>query len=133
VIFFGVAKVWERHAIFFLGKFTYMAGPDLYFYIPLLHRVLARVDKRIITYTTPLQRGLTQDNIPVDVDANVFYQVQDETAAVLNVDEYYVATQLSARAAVRGMVGKSTLDELLSERQKIGGRLREHISEFTSR
>ena len=59
MIFFGISKEWERHALFFLGRFVRMAGPGLYFYVPLLHRVLARVDKRIITYTIPLQPTLT--------------------------------------------------------------------------
>ncbi len=133
MIFFGIAKEWERHALFFLGRFVRMVGPGIYFYVPLLHRVLARVDMRIITYTIPLQRGLTRDNIPVDVDAIVFYQVQDVKAAVLDVDNYHSATRLSARAAVRNMVGKSSLDELLSERDKIGILLCDHITEFTSR
>lgn len=131
MIFFGIANEWERHAIFHLGKFSRMVGPGLYFYVPLLERVLFQIDKRIITYTTPLQRGLTRDNIPVDVDAVVFYRVDDERAAILNVDHYPETTQISVRTAVRDMVGKSTLDELLSEREKIGRRLRDHVTEFT--
>ncbi len=132
MIFFGVAKEWERHGIFTLGKFGWMAGPGIYFYVPLIQRVLYRIDKRIITYVIPCQRGLTRDNIPVDVDAVVFYRVEDEQAAMLKVDDYHEATQLSARTAVRDMVGKSTLDELLAERNKIGLLLRAHITEFTS-
>lgn len=133
MIFFGIAKQWERHAIFFLGKFARIAGPGLYFYIPLLERVLFRVETRIVTYEVPLQRGLTNDNIPVEVDAIVFYQVQTPDAAVLNVENYHSATQLSAQAAIRDMVGKSTLDELLANREKISERVRDHVGEFTSR
>lgn len=110
-----------------------MVGPGLYFCIPLIERVLFKIDKRIITWTIPSQRSLTKDNIPVDVDAIIFYQVLDENAAILNVDHYHEATRLSARAAVRDMVGKSTLDELLSARDKIGAIIRDHISQFTSK
>jgi len=132
MIFFDVANEWERHALFFLGKFYRMAGPGLYFYIPILTRVLYRIDLRIITYIVPIQKGLTKDNIPVEVDAVLFYQVKDPKACVLSVDNYHHATQLGARTAIRDMVGKSELDELLAERDKIGKRLKNHIDEFVS-
>lgn len=129
----GVVNEWERHALFFLGKLTRMIEPGIYFYIPILHKVPFKIDMRIITYNVPQQSGLTKDNIPVEVDAIVFYQVQDPKAAILNVDNYHAATQLGARSAIRDMVGKSTLDELLSEREKIGDLLRAHIETFTER
>ncbi len=131
MLFVGVVKQWERHALFYLGKLTRMVEPGLYFYFPILHRVLYKIDMRIITYNVPRQRGLTKDNIPVEVDAIVFYQVKDPEAAILNVDNYHEATQLGARSAIRDMVGKSTLDDLLSEREKIGELLRSHIEAFT--
>ena len=112
MLFFGIAREWERHAIFRLGKFQRMAGPGLYFYIPVIDRCLFRIDTRIVTYEVPLQQGLTRDNIPVEVDAIVFYQVKSPKSAVLEVDDYHQATQLSARSAIRDMVGRSTLDEL---------------------
>ncbi|QDT18597.1 SPFH domain-containing protein [Gimesia chilikensis] len=133
MFFFGTVKEWERHALFFLGKFYRMVEPGLYFYIPLVTRVLYRIDLRIITYTVPMQVGLTKDNIPVEVDAILFYQVMDPKACVLNVDNYHKATQLSARSSIRDMVGKSNLDELLAERDKIGKRLKEHIDGFVSK
>jgi regulator of protease activity HflC (stomatin/prohibitin superfamily) len=130
MIFFGIAKEWERHALFFLGKFHRMVEPGLYFYIPILTRVLYQIDLRIITYIVPLQKGLTKDNIPVEVDAVIFYQVKDPKACILNVDDYHKATQLGARTAIRDMVGKSQLDDLLAERDKIGQHLKSHIDEF---
>lgn len=133
MIFFGIANEWERHGVFCLGKLSRFVGPGLYFYLPFLERPLFRVDKRIITYIIPLQRGMTRDNIPVDVDAVVFYKVEDEKSAILLVEHYHAATQLSARTAVRDMVGRSSLDELLAERATIGPRLRDHIGSFTSR
>lgn len=130
--FFGICKEWERHAVFRLGKFHKMVDPGLYFYIPFVDWVYFRIDTRIVTYEVPLQKSLTRDNIPVSVDAIVFYQVKDPQAAILEVDEYHHATQLSARSAIRDMVGKSTLDELLSERVQIGKRIRGTIEEFTN-
>lgn len=132
MFFFGIAKEWERHPLFFLGKYRRMAGPGLYLYFPILTRVFDSIDLRIITYTVPLQKGLTKDNIPVEVDAVVFYRVKNPEACVLNVDDYHIATQLGARTAIRDMVGKSQLDELLAERDKIGTRLKHHIDEFVS-
>ena len=93
-----------------------MAEPGIYFYFPILARVLYRIDLRIITYIVPLQKSLTKDNIPVEVDAVVFYQVADPKACILNVDDYHQATQLGARTAIRDMVGRSLLAELLADR-----------------
>lgn len=132
MLFFGICKEWERHAVFRLGKFQRLVEPGLYFYIPFVDWVHYRIDTRIITYTVPLQKGLTRDNIPVEVDAIVFYQVDDVERAILQVDDYHEATQLSARSAIRDMVGKSTLDELLSMRDVIGNRIKDHVEEFTS-
>ena len=132
MIFFGITKQWERHVLFILGKFHRMTEPGLYFYIPILTRVLYRINTRIITYTVPLQKSLTKDNIPVEVDAVIFYQVKDPKACILNVDDYHKATQLGARTAIRDMVGKSQLDDLLAERDKIGQYLKSHIDEFVS-
>lgn len=131
-MFFGVCDQWDRHILFTLGRFTRVVEPGLYFYIPFLQGIKRVVDTRIITYTVPLQKGLTKDNIPVEVDAIVFYKVSDVKNSVLNVDDYHNATQLSVRSAIRDMVGKSTLDELLSERDKIGDIVREHTAELVT-
>jgi regulator of protease activity HflC (stomatin/prohibitin superfamily) len=128
--FFGICTEWERRPLFTLGRFSRIVGPGLYFYVPLLQSVKGMVDIRILTYTVPLQKGLTRDNIPVSVDAIIFYKVQTVKAAVLNVDNYHIATQMAARAAIRDMVGKSNLDELLSERDQVGDMICRHISEF---
>jgi regulator of protease activity HflC (stomatin/prohibitin superfamily) len=131
-MFFGVCNQWDRHVLFTLGRFTRVIEPGLYFYIPLVQGVKRVVDTRIITYTVPLQKGLTKDNIPVEVDAIVFYKVANVEASVLKVDDYHIATQLAVRSAIRDMVGKSKLDELLSERDKIGDIVREHTSELVT-
>ncbi len=126
--FFGICNEWDRHTIFTLGRFSRIAGPGLYFYIPILQSVKYQVDTRINTYTVPLQKGLTRDNIPVEVDAIVFYKVDNVKSSILKVDNYNTATQLAVRSSIRDMVGKSNLDELLTERDKIGEIIMEHIS-----
>ncbi|MEQ9285925.1 MAG: SPFH domain-containing protein [Cyclobacteriaceae bacterium] len=127
---FGIAKEWEKHAVFFLGKLSRIVGPGIYLKIPILESVFYKVDTRIITYAAPLQKGLTQDNIPVEVDAVVFYKVKDPREAMLNVEDYHEATKLRSRSALRDMVGKSTLDQLLSKRNEIGKLLQKNITEF---
>ena len=127
---FGIAKEWERHAVFFLGKLNRIVGPGFYLKIPVLETVLYKIDNRIITYAAPLQKGLTQDNIPVEVDAIVFYKVKDVREAMLNVEDYHEATKLRSRSALRDIVGKSSLDQLLSKRDEIGKLLQKNITEF---
>lgn len=128
--FFGICNEWDRKILFTLGRFTRVVGPGLYFYIPLIQSPKQTVDMRIVTYTVPLQKGLTRDNIPVEVDAIVFYKVHNVKSAVLNVDNFKEATQMATRAAIRDMVGKSNLDQLLSDRDTVGDLIRDHISEF---
>lgn len=129
LIFFRVCNQWDRHVLFALGRFSGVAGPGVYFYIPIIQDKRI-VDTRIATYTVPLQKGLTRDNIPVEVDAIVFYRVDNVKDSVLKVDNYHNATQLTVRSAIRDMVGKSTLDELLSQRDQIGQIVREHTTEL---
>ena len=127
---FGIAKEWERHAVFFLGKLSRIVGPGIYIKVPILESVLYKIDTRIITYAAPLQKGLTKDNIPVEVDAVVFYKVKNVRDAMLSVENYHEATKLRSRSALRDMVGKSTLDQLLSKRDEIGKLLQKNISDF---
>ncbi|AFZ38040.1 SPFH domain, Band 7 family protein (plasmid) [Stanieria cyanosphaera PCC 7437] len=124
-----ICNQWEDILIFTLGRLSKTAKPGMYLCFPII-QTAQKVDKRTITYTVPLQKGLTRDNIPVEVDAILFYKVRDSKVAVLNVDNYHQATQLAVRSSIRDMVGKSSLDELLSQRDKIGDIVMEHIAEF---
>lgn len=129
---FGICNEWDRKTLFTLGHFTKIIEPGFYLYFPIIQSVKHIVDIRIVTYTVPLQKGLTRDNVPVEVDAVVFYQVKNVKAAILKVDDYHQATQLAVRSSIRDMVGKSMLDELLSERDKIGNIIMQHVAEFVS-
>lgn len=132
LIGFGTCNEWECKTLFTLGRFKKMISPGFYVFVPLLQSVKHTIDMRIVTYVVPLQKGLTKDNIPVEVDAIVFYRVQSPKTAILNVDNYHSATQLAVRSSIRDMVGKSNLDELLSERDKIGNIIMMHVAEFVA-
>ncbi|MCL6450337.1 MAG: slipin family protein [Acetobacteraceae bacterium] len=126
-----VVNEWERAAVLRLGKFRRMAGPGLFLVIPILDSVPYIVDLRIVPYNVPSQKTLTRDNVPVTVDAIVYYQVADPQAAVLKIENYRQATQWGAAAVLRDLIGKSTLDEVLSERERLGQTIRATLDGLT--
>lgn len=130
---FRVASQWHRLAVLRLGHFRGMRGPGLVWVIPFVDSVPYAVDVRIIPYNVPPQKTLTNDNVPVTVDAIVYYQVADPTAAVLNVQDYERATQWGAAAVLRDLIGKSTLDQLLSEREQLARSIRANLDELTGK
>jgi regulator of protease activity HflC (stomatin/prohibitin superfamily) len=128
-----IAAEWERIAVLTLGKFAGMRGPGFFIVVPIFQATPFVVDLRIITYDVPMQKSLTKDNIPVTVDAIVYYKVDDPNAAVLKVEAYHAATQLGAQTVLRDQIGKATLDELLSEREKLGEIIRTTLDQMTDR
>jgi len=84
-----------------------------------------------VTYDVPKQESLTKDNIPVTVDAIVYYKVADPEAAVLRIEDYHRATQLGAQTLLRDLIGKAHLDALLSEREQLSGVLRQNLDKMT--
>jgi len=127
-----VAAEWERMAVLRAGKFNRMAGPGVFFIVPILDTVPYVLDLRIIPYDVPKQKTLTNDNIPVTVDAVVYYRVADPKAAVLKVEDYRKATQWGATTILRDIIGKSTLDQLLSQREHLGREIRQQLDLLTS-
>lgn len=128
---FRVASQWHRLAVLRLGRFRGMRGPGVVWVIPFLDSVPYAVDLRIIPYNVPPQKTLTNDNVPVTVDAIVYYQVADPAAAILNVQDYERATQWGAAAVLRDLIGKSTLDQLLSQREQLARSIRANLDELT--
>ncbi|MCD6380814.1 MAG: slipin family protein [Candidatus Odinarchaeota archaeon] len=126
-----VLKEWERVAVLRLGKFRGVKGPGIIWVFPILDRVAARVSLRLNTYAFSTEQTLTKDNIPVTVDAVLYYKVIDPEKAILNVESYEQATRLAAQTSLRETIGKVSLDELLSEREKIGHHLQEIIDAKT--
>lgn len=127
-----VAAEWERMAVLRAGKYSRMGGPGMLFVVPLLDTVPYVLDLRIIPYDVPKQKTLTNDNIPVTVDAIVYYRIADPKAAILKVENYRKATQWGAATILRDIIGKSTLDQLLSEREKLGKDIRAQLDVLTA-
>lgn len=127
-----VPAEWERMPVLRFGRFHKMGGPGIFFVIPIIDSVAYVLDLRIIPYEVPSQKTLTNDNVPVTVDAIVYYKIADPQAAVLNVEDYKKATQLGAATALRDLIGKSNLDQLLAERESLAEMIRIHIDTLTS-
>jgi len=126
-----IAAEWERVAVLRLGKFIGMRGPGLFFIVPILETTPARVDLRVRTYDVPRQRSLSKDNVPVTVDAVVYFFVRNPSAAVLKVQNYEKATQLGAQSILRDMIGKFTLDQLLGERERLAQEIQRALDAMT--
>jgi regulator of protease activity HflC (stomatin/prohibitin superfamily) len=126
-----VLKEWERVAILRLGKYKAVKGPGIIWVTPILDRVAMKVSLRLLTYAFKTERSLTKDNVPVVVDAVMYFRVIDVEKAILSVERYTVAVELGAQTTLRETTGKVTLDQLLSDRDKIAQHLQELIDEKT--
>lgn len=115
-----VLNQWNRMAVFRLGKYVGVIGPGPYLIIPLFDRTPVRLDLRVISTAFKAERTLTKDNVPVDVDAILFWQVRNPENAILNVQSYYDSVLLASQTAMRDIIGKSDLALMLSGRDKIG-------------
>jgi regulator of protease activity HflC (stomatin/prohibitin superfamily) len=127
-----VAREYERGVIFRLGRLhSPPKGPGLFFLIPIIDKMV-RVDLRTVTLNIPPQEVITRDNVPVRVNAVAYFRIIDPERAVVQVENYMVATSQIAQTTLRSVLGQHVLDELLSERDKINAILQEIIDEATS-
>jgi len=125
-----ILREYERGVIFRLGKLLGAKGPGLVFLIPLVDRMV-KMDLRVVTIDVPKQEVMTRDNVPVTVDAVVYFRVVDPVAAVVKVENYLKATSLIAQTTLRSVLGQAELDELLAHREKINRTLQEIIDRHT--
>src|SRR6201997_1135875 len=125
-----ILREYERGVIFRLGKLLGAKGPGLIFLIPIVDRMV-RMDLRVVTISVTRQEVMTRDNVPVTVDAVVYFRVVDPQAAVVKVENYLKATSLISQTTLRSVLGQAELDELLSQRDKINLRLQEIIDRQT--
>src|ERR687891_1235981 len=125
-----ILREYERGVIFRLGKLLGAKGPGLIFLIPIVDRMV-RMDLRVVTIDVPRQDMMTRDNVPVSVDAVVYFRVVDPQAAVVKVEDFLKATSLIAQTTLRSVVGQAELDELLAHREKINQTLQEIIDRQT--
>jgi regulator of protease activity HflC (stomatin/prohibitin superfamily) len=127
-----VAREYERGIIFRLGRLLPQPkGPGLFLLIPIVDRMV-KVDLRTITLTIPPQEVITKDNVPVRVNAVAYFRIVEPKNAIVQIENFMVATSQVAQTTLRSVLGQHLLDELLSERDKINSILQEIIDEATS-
>ena len=129
VIISSAVKVipeWERAVVLRLGTFVGQRGPGFFMVIPIFEQI-RRVDTRIITRDIPAQQAITKDNVPVLINGVLYYKVVSVGDAVIKVQDYQYAISQYAQTALRDVIGGMTLDELLSEREKIGNLIEESV------
>src|ERR1700751_3250468 len=125
-----ILREYERGVIFRLGKLLGTKGPGLILLIPIVDRMV-KMDLRVITIDVNRQEVMTRDNVPVTVDAVVYFRVINPEAAVVRVENYLKATSLISQTTLRSVVGQAELDELLAQRDKINLHLQEIIDRQT--
>lgn len=126
-----VANQWERAIILRLGHFHSLRGPGLFFIVPIIDTVAYWIDIRVITTTFKAEKTLTKDTVPVDVDAVLFWKVIDPKKAALEVADYESAIGWASQTALRDVIGKTMLSDMLEGRSKISDELQKIIDERT--
>jgi len=127
-----VAREYERGIVFRLGRLMpEPRGPGLFLLIPVIDRMV-KVDLRTVTLTIPPQEVITKDNVPVRVNAVAYFRIVEPKAAIVQVENFMVATSQIAQTTLRSVLGQHSLDELLSEREKINAILQGIIDEATA-
>ncbi len=127
-----VAREYERGIVFRLGRLLDRPkGPGLFILIPVVDRMV-KVDLRTITLNIPPQEVITKDNVPVRVNAVAYFRIVDPKAAIVQIENFMVATSQISQTTLRSVLGQHQLDELLSEREKINSILQEIIDEQTA-
>lgn len=127
-----VATQWEKAVILRLGKFTGLKGPGLFWIIPLIDAIPAWIDHRVMVTPFAAEKTLTKDTVPVDVDAVLFWMVWDAEKAALEVQDYRAAIAWAAQTALRDIIGRMMLADILVGRSAIDEELQHIIDERTT-
>ena len=122
-----IAQQWERAVILRLGRFAGLRGPGLFWIVPFLDVVSSWIDQRTITTSFAAEQTLTSDTVPVNVDAVLFWMVHDAQKAALEVQEYAQAVSWAAQTALRDIIGRTPLSDLLIGRERIEAELQQLI------
>jgi regulator of protease activity HflC (stomatin/prohibitin superfamily) len=122
-----IVKQWERIVVLYLGRFVGIRGPGLVFIIPFLNTIPYTIDLRVITTSFMAEQTLTKDTVPVNVDAVLFWQVTDVERAALQVEDYRGTVLLAAQTALRDVIGKTVLADMLAGREIIDQELQRII------
>jgi regulator of protease activity HflC (stomatin/prohibitin superfamily) len=118
-----VARQWERAVVLRLGRFVGLRGPGLFWIVPFIDNISSRIDQRTITTSFAAEQTLTSDTVPVNVDAVLFWLVHDVEKAALEVQDYAQAVSWAAQTALRDIIGRTTLTDLLRGRERIEAEL----------
>ena len=122
-----VARQWERAVVLRLGKYQGLRGPGLFWIVPFIDTVTSWIDQRVITTNFNAEETLTSDTVPVNVDAVLFWMVYDPEKAALEVQEYQQAVSWAAQTALRDIIGRTSLTDLLRGRERIEEELQKLI------
>src|SRR2546423_6296271 len=124
-----IARQWERAVILRLGKYVGLRGPGLFWIVPFVDTISTWVDQRVITTSFAAEETLTSDTVPVNVDAVLFWMVYDPEKAALEVQNYPQAVSWAAQTALRDIIGRTSLTDLLRGRERIEEELQQLIDE----
>ncbi|MDK2871146.1 MAG: hypothetical protein PWQ16_498 [bacterium] len=125
-----VVREYERGVVFRLGRLIGAKGPGLIILIPIVDKMV-KVSLRVFTLDVPVQEVITKDNVPIKINAVVYFRVIDPIKAVIEVEDYIVATSQISQTTLRSVAGQVELDELLAHRERINQRLQSIIDEQT--
>jgi len=126
-----VANQWEKAVVLRLGRFYKLRGPGLFLIIPIIDTIAYWIDIRVISTSFTAEKTLTKDTVPVDVDAVLFWKVIDPKKAALEISEYKSAISWASQTALRDVIGKTMLSEMLEGRDKMSNILQKIIDERT--
>jgi len=124
-----IARQWERAVVLRLGKFVGLRGPGLFWIVPFVDTISTWIDQRVITTAFAAEETLTSDTVPVNVDAVLFWVVYDPEKAALEVQNYPAAVSWAAQTALRDIIGRTSLSDLLRGRERIEDELQKLIDE----
>lgn len=124
-----IAQQWERAVVLRFGRFVGLRGPGLFWIVPFIDRVSSWIDQRTITTSFAAEQTLTSDTVPVNVDAVLFWMVHDAERAALEVQDYAQAVSWAAQTALRDIIGRTTLTDLLRGRERIEAELQQLIDQ----
>src|SRR5262245_61685641 len=124
-----IAEQWERAVVLRLGRFVGLRGPGLFWIVPFIDRVSSWIDQRTITTSFAAEQTLTSDTVPVNVDAVLFWLVHDAQKAALEVQDYSQAVSWAAQTALRDIIGRTALGDLLRGREQIEAELQHLIDQ----
>ena len=127
-----VVQPWERVALMRLGRYVGLRGPGFFHIVPVLETTSPIVDQRVRVHSVSAESTLTRDTVPVNVDANMFWMVWNAEKAILEVENFIEAVNMSAQTALRESIGRHELAQMVTEREMMGRELQRILDEKTN-